>query len=119
MAPRSHIGVDQFDALGMLDVRGRVSQLRLNHAFKIIYDNSGPEYLFHQLTKVSSVTVPNREVDINFHQPTVKREVDNTFYTNANMDWNNPPASIKTDITKRCLNKPYLSSTLKGFYFRY
>ena len=116
MEPRSHIGADQFDALGMLDVKGRVSQLRFNHAFKI-YNNSSPEYLSHQFTKVSSVhNYGTRGSRYNFHQPMIKGQAANTFYANAIKDWNNLPVSIKQisqrNVFKKAV-KSYLSSTLR------
>ncbi len=49
MEPRTHVGQEELSSMGMLDVKFRVKQLRLNHAHKI-YNNSSPLYLAENFT---------------------------------------------------------------------
>ena len=46
LPPRSHVGVDEFQLVGMLPVEYRVKQLKLNHMFNIFNDKS-PEVNSH------------------------------------------------------------------------
>ncbi len=54
MEPRTHISQEELSSIGMLDVKSRVKQLRLNHAYKI-YNNSSPQYLVENFTQVSEI----------------------------------------------------------------
>ena len=47
---RSHIGQDELNKISMLKVAHRVSQLKLNHAFKIC-NGTSPQYLGHFFSK--------------------------------------------------------------------
>ena len=38
LSPRSHIGQAQLDALNYFSVKYRVSELRLNHVFKVVHE---------------------------------------------------------------------------------
>ena len=54
LEPRSHIGSDEFEKLGMLKVEDRIKQLKLNHVFKIYHDEA-PEYLISNFRKFSNI----------------------------------------------------------------
>ena len=47
---RTHVGQDELDRLGFLNVCDRVNQLKLNHGFKI-FNNSAPDYLSDNFKK--------------------------------------------------------------------
>ena len=40
LEPRSHIGREEFEKVGLLKVEIRIKQLKLNHVFKIYYDEA-------------------------------------------------------------------------------
>ncbi len=74
MEPRSHGGHDQFQKLelGMLFVKGRVKQLKLNHVFKI-YHRSAPKYLCSHFQKLSDTHRFNtRGSSTNFLVPKIR-----------------------------------------------
>ena len=48
---RDHIGQKELDRLGLLNVKDRVTQLKLNHVYKIAH-NTTPEYLTDNFTRV-------------------------------------------------------------------
>ena len=52
--PRTHIGQNELDNVGMLSSWDRVVQLKLNHVFKLFH-NLSPEDMKMFFTRVSSV----------------------------------------------------------------
>ena len=54
LEPRSHIGREEFEKLGMLKVEDRIKQLKLKHVFKIYHDEV-PEYLISHFIKFSNI----------------------------------------------------------------
>ena len=51
MDPRDHIGQEELDQIGTLNVKDRVQQLKLNHVFKI-WNNTAPAYMYHHFLKI-------------------------------------------------------------------
>ena len=78
--PRSHIGREKFEKLGMLKVEDRIKQLKLNHVFKIYHDEA-PEYLISHFRKFSNIhRYSTRGSSTNFILPKVKGQAYNLFF---------------------------------------
>ena len=110
---RSHIGQDELNKISMLKVADRVSQLKLNHAFKI-FNGTSPQYLGHFFSKTQSLHSFNtRNSDGNFHVPNVKGPAINTFFYTAIKDWNALPTKVKKSSSLssfKILCKQFLTS---------
>ncbi len=105
MEPRTHIGQEELSSIGMLDVKSRVKQLRLNHAYKI-YNNSSPLYLVKNFTQVSEIHAYGTRFSVNnFYVPKVQGAAVNTFFFNAIKDWNSLPNHIQTLNNKDTFKK--------------
>ena len=95
MSSRDHISQSKLNLINLLNIKDRVCQLRLTHAFNI-FNSLGPSYLSQNFTKVSDVHAHRtRSSNLNFIVPSVKGIASNTFYYNATRDWNGLPQSIK------------------------
>ena len=69
---RSHVGQQELDKLGMLSVKDRVTQLKLNHVYKIFH-NKAPDYMCYKFIKVSDMhNHSTRDSTTNFVVPTMK-----------------------------------------------
>ena len=96
LGPRSHIGQMQLSTLKCLNVSDRVSQLRLNHVFKI-KNGSSPQYLSQHFTSLNQVHGRNTRSNTysNFYVQQVKSVNKMSFHYSAVRDWNCLPLSIK------------------------
>ena len=92
---RSHIGQTELNAIDFLCVKDRVSQLRLNHVFKIANGQS-PKYLNGHFTPTNvKHHIGTRSSSMNYYVPRVNGSTRASFYYNAILDWNLIPTSIK------------------------
>ena len=91
---RSHVGHNEFNKTGLLDVTNRVSQLKLGHAFKINH-NTCPNYLGFHFRKLNEYEgrIDTRGKAYNFHVPKISP---NTFAFSTIKDWNSLPNDIKS-----------------------
>ena len=68
--PRAHIGQRELDRLGLLNIQDRVTQLKLNHVFKVFH-NLAPKYMSDNFTRVSDrYNYNTRQSHLNFIIPT-------------------------------------------------
>lgn len=94
--PFYHINAKDFQDLGILNVKNRAKQLRLNHVFKIIH-SQGPPYLTDKFTKVSQVHTHNtRSSQHNFYMHKCTTSNAGSFYINGIHDWAEVPNTIKS-----------------------
>ena len=92
--PRAHIGLRELDRLGLLNVQDRVTQLKLNHVFKVEH-SLAPKYMCDNFTRVSDrYSYNTRQSLFNFAVPTHSGR--NTFSVTAIKDWNALPSNIKS-----------------------
>ena len=94
LPPRSHVGVDEFQLVGMLPVEYRVKQLKLNHMFNIFNDKS-PDYMKGQFPLLSSGHHTRNNVS-NFAVPRVESFGINSFKYTGTKLWNSLPLSVKS-----------------------
>ena len=80
MGPRTHVGQEQRSKLGLVSVNDRVTQLKLNHVFKIFHGLS-PDYLNFKFTRISSLhNHSTRGSSYNFTIPRIQGQAKNTFF---------------------------------------
>ena len=113
LEPRSHIGREEFEKLGMLKVEDRIKQLKLNHVFKIYHDEA-PEYLISHFRKFSNIhRYSTRGSSTNFILPKVKGQACNSFFFTGIKEWNLLPNHVKTSKThvqfKKAVKSHFLS----------
>ena len=95
MGPRTHIGQRELDRVGLLSVKDRVIQMKLNHVFKI-FQGTAPDYLNAHFTRITSVhNYSTRGSPFNFIVPKIKGQASHTFFNTAIRHWNLLPNSIK------------------------
>ena len=100
---RSHIGHEELEKIGILNVPKRVSQMKLGHAYKI-NNNTCPEYLktnFEKLNKNEN-RIATRAKAYNFQVPNIDP---NTFAYSTIKDWNSLPNDIKNSKSKQSFKK--------------
>ena len=115
LQPRSHIGREEFEKLGMLKVEDRIKQLKLNHVFKIYHDEA-PEYLISHFRKFSNVhRYSTRGSSTNFILPKVKGQACNSFFFTGIKEWNLLPNQVKTSKTHVQFKKAVKSHFYLGF----
>ena len=86
VTPRYSVNSHVFSELNLLKVETRVSQLRLNHAFKIFHGTS-PSYLQENFSKVCDNHGYNTRSSLyNFSQNSIKGAESTSFYRNAICD---------------------------------
>ena len=86
--PRTHIGQNELDNVGMLSSRDKVVQLKLNHVFKFFH-NLSPDYMKMYFTIVSSGhRYTTRGSPFNFVVPHSKGHARFTFYYTVIHHWN-------------------------------
>ena len=91
--------------INMLNVKDRVTQLRLNHVFNI-KNEKGPEHLKSNFNKFSDIHAYNtRGSATNFRVPKIKGEECRTFFYNAICEWNKLPTQLKNIIDKTHFKK--------------
>ena len=112
VGPRTHIGQNELDIVGMLSSRDRVVQLKLHHVFKIFHDLC-PEYMKLFFTRISTVhRYSTRGSPYNFVVHQSKGQACFTFYNTAIQHWNSLPNDIKGTndfVTFKELVKKHLS----------
>lgn len=94
LGPRSHVGFVELENTGLLSVKYRMSQLRLNLIHKVFYGEA-PTYLnehFNLITHNYNTRFSNK----NFLLPNAKNQICQTFYYNSIRDWNGLPLHIKS-----------------------
>ena len=119
VGPRTHIGQNELDKVGMLSCKDRIVQLKLNHVFKIFNDTC-PHYLKFDFTRVSSLHKYNtRGSPFNFVVPLAKGQAKFTFYRIAIHYWNSLPNEIKSisdfNLFKKLVNKHLVDHTSIGY----
>ena len=115
LEPRSHIGREKFEKLGMLKVEDRIKQLKLNHVFKIYHDEA-PEYLISHFRKFSNIhRYSTRGSSTNFILPKVKGQACNSFFFTGIKEWNLLPNHVKTSKTHVQFKKAVKSHFLSQF----
>ncbi len=87
LGPRTHMTREHMAELNLLQIPGRVKQLRLNTTHKIYY-NQAPTHLQAKFKKATDRTQHTRDSHWNFVVPSVKGAESNTFYFNVIKDWN-------------------------------
>ncbi len=108
LGPRDHIGTEQLNTLGLLNVKDRTKQIRLHNAHKIYYEQA-PKYLRTNFNKSRNRQgMSTRHRAYNFDLPRVTGEEKGTFYYNVIKDWNGLP-----DRLKACSNLLSCKSKLK------
>ena len=92
MGPRTHLGQRELDRVGLLSVKDRVIQMKMNHVYKIF----APDYLKDHFTRITSVhSYSTRGSPYNFIVPRIKGQASHTFFHTAIRHWNFLPNSIK------------------------
>ena len=95
MGPRTHIGQRELDRVGLLSVKDRVIQMKMNNVFKI-FQGTAPDYLNVHFTRITSVhNYSTRGSPFNFIVPKIKGQASHTFFHTAIRHWNFLPNSIK------------------------
>ncbi len=85
LGPRDHVGTEQLNSLGLLNVQDRVKQIRLHNAQKVCYEQA-PKYLMMKFNKNRNRQGMNtRHRAYNFELPRVTGEKKGTFYYNAKL----------------------------------
>ena len=117
LPPRSHIGPEELDNIGWLDVQHRVSQLKLNHVFTIYTENC-PSYMLTNFSKVSAIhRYATRASNFNFHIPQVNSVSKQSFYYSGIKTWNALPNLLK-NITVKDNFKKELKTHLRNEMYR-
>ncbi len=86
LGPRDHVGTEQLNTLGLLNVEDRAKQLRQHNAHKVCYEEA-PNYLITNFNKSRDRKgMSTRHRAYNFDLPRVTGEEKGTFYNNAIKD---------------------------------
>ena len=114
---RAHIGQTELDEVNMLNTSQRVTQLRLNHMFKI-FRKTSPPYLQENFSRVTDQhKYITRDSQYNFYVPRVNSLTQNSFFYTATLEWNSLPScikeinnynSFKKNVKKHLRNKSHL-----------
>lgn len=105
LPPRSHIGASEFHKINWLPVNLRVSQIMLNHMFRILNGKS-PSYLEEGITKSHRVHRHNtRSGSMALFKPRMGTHGQKTFTYNAISLWNSLPQSIQIQQCKDVFKK--------------
>ena len=93
--PRTGIGQRELDKVGLLSVKEKVIQMKLNHVLNI-FQGTAPDYLNTHFTRITSVhNYSTRGSPFNFIVPKTKVQASRTFLYTAIHHWNFLPNSIK------------------------
>ena len=99
LEPRSHIGGEEFQKLGILKVEDRIKQLKLYHVFKMYHDKA-PQYLISNFRKFSNIhRYSTRGSATNFILLKVKGQACNSFFFTGIKGWNSIPNQVTTSKT--------------------
>ena len=112
LPPRSHIGAEEFEMVGLLPVEKRVGQLKLSHVYNIFHSNA-PVYMKSNFHISNSRT---RNSVYNFNITRVGSfSKDSFYYTGAKL-WNDLPLSVRSSQTrngfKNSIKKHFMSQVL-------
>ncbi len=108
LGPRDHVGTEQLNTLGLLNVEDRAKLIRLHNAHKVYYEQA-PKYLMTNFNKSRNIRgMSTRHRAYNFDLPRVTGEEKCTFYYNTIKDRNGLP-----DRLKACSNLLSFKSKLK------
>ena len=111
MGPRTHVGQRELDRAGLLSVKDRVIQMKMNHVFKI-FQGTAPDYRNTHSTRIISVhNYSTRGSPYNFIVPRIKGRASHTFFYTAIHHWNLLPNSIKEINNHHHQNMPTLQLT--------
>ncbi len=106
LGPRDHVGIEQLNTLGLLNVADRAKQLPLHNAHKVFYKQA-PEHIMANFNASKNRQGMNtRHRACNFALARVMGEEKGTFYYNAIKDW---------DRLKVCSNLLSFKSKLKQY----
>ena len=98
LSVRSQVGQRQLNMSNYLNIHDRVSQLRLNHVFKINKATS-PLYLsehFKPVNQVHNVSTRTRSnATSNYYVHSINSITSTSFYYNPIQDWNGLPNVLK------------------------
>ena len=97
LGPRTHVGQEQRNELGLLSVKDRVAQLKLNRVFKI-YHGLSPDYLNVDINRIRPTSLHNystRDSPYNFTVPRIKGQANNTFFYSGIQHWNSLPNAVQ------------------------
>ena len=123
LPPRSHIGAEEFDMVGLLPLEKRVGQLKLGHVYNIFHRNA-PVYMkskFH----ISNSCTRNSVYNFNITRVVSFSKKDSFYYTGAK-SWNDLPLSVrssqarnafKNSITKHLVSQVLVSSQSDLIYY--
>lgn len=93
---RAHVGYTEIKQLGWLPVPGRVTQINLNHMYKITNDLA-PNYLSSDMIRTSDIHGHNtRKSLFSYLVPRVNSHGKKSFKYNAIKQWNALPLNVKT-----------------------
>jgi hypothetical protein len=93
--PRTHIGAEEFNLVGLLTVDQRVAQIKLSHAHRIL-NGKAPEYLQNIYTRVNNIHSYNtRRSSKSLHVPRVNGMAQKTFMYTSVLQWNLIPPGIQ------------------------
>ena len=107
LEPRSHIGGEEFQKLGILKVEDRIKQLKLYHVFKMYHDKA-PQYLISHFRKFSNIhRYSTRGSATDFILPKVKGQACNSFFFTGIKEWNSLPNHFTTSKTPRAIQKGF------------
>ena len=97
LGPRTHVGCNELEEAGLLQVDQRSKQLVLHHVHKIFYSDTFEHYINNNFTRVSNIhRYDTRNSNFNFVLPKREGHIGNTFYFNGIQFWNSLPKNVKT-----------------------
>ena len=96
LTPRCHVGQRELSSIKYLNVSERISQLSLNHVFKI-KTGCSPSYLKEMFVEVSNHhNFDTRNSSLNLFVPSVKGVDANSFFFQGIKLWSNLPSNLKS-----------------------
>jgi hypothetical protein len=106
--PRTHIGQNELDRVGILSVPDRTRQLMLNHVYNV-YNGTAPSYLCCQFTPLTRL-YNTRHSKANFTTKLAHGIANNNFSINGCREWNILPENIK-----KCQSKDNFKKMIKQY----
>ncbi len=102
---RSHIGFEEFKKVNWLPVNSRVSQIVLNHMFKIV-NKTSPSFLQDNIIRSSKIhNHSTRSGSQAIFQPRTGTHGQKSFYFNGIKLWNSLPHMVQTQQCKDIFKK--------------
>ena len=116
LEPRSHIGGEEFQKLGISKVEDGIKQLKLYHVFKMYHDKA-PQYLISHFREFSNIhRYSTRGSGTDFILPKVKGQACNSFFLTGIKEWNSLPNHFTTSKTHGQLKNTVISHF---FFFKF